>query len=285
MQIPIFISLYRALTNLVAENKLGEAFLWIPSLEGPVYARSAAEAGEWLKSIFSGSPLLGWPDTLAFLSLPLILYVSQSISQKLLQPPKDPNRVVTEQEQMSQGILNNLPLIVAFFSINVPAGLAVYWIVNNILTTLVTVAIKSSLKDDSFPPEVSQLMASVSSSKPVRDAKSGSRGDLARDDIETRPKAVGFAPKVEKENASMKVERKEEQEMSATNIVGSTRSSEKNKNGVENMNNQQQDEDSQSIPPEESNSTKAVRKRNNSNGNSNVTTASVGKSATIATKD
>lgn len=35
VQIPIFISLYRALTNLVAENKLDEPFLWIPDLEGP----------------------------------------------------------------------------------------------------------------------------------------------------------------------------------------------------------------------------------------------------------
>lgn len=35
VQIPVFISLYRALTNLVAENKLAEPFLWIPDLEGP----------------------------------------------------------------------------------------------------------------------------------------------------------------------------------------------------------------------------------------------------------
>jgi len=37
VQIPIFLSLYRALQNLVAENKLDEPFLWIPDLEGPVY--------------------------------------------------------------------------------------------------------------------------------------------------------------------------------------------------------------------------------------------------------
>ena len=37
-QIPIFISLYRALQNLVAENKLAEPFLWIPDLEGPVFS-------------------------------------------------------------------------------------------------------------------------------------------------------------------------------------------------------------------------------------------------------
>jgi YidC/Oxa1 family membrane protein insertase len=67
----------------VAENKLTEPFLWIPSLEGPIYDRPTAEAADWLKSIFAGNPLLGWHDTLAFLSLPLILYISQSISQKV----------------------------------------------------------------------------------------------------------------------------------------------------------------------------------------------------------
>ena len=161
VQIPIFISLYRALTNLVAENKLSDPFLWIPSLEGPVYSRTAAHTGDWISSITSGNPLLGWHDTLAFLSLPLILFISQSISQKLLQPARDPSKPMTDQEQMSQGLINNLPLIVAFFSLNVPAGLSVYWIVNNILTTLVTLAIKNSLKDEAFPPEVTQMMSLI----------------------------------------------------------------------------------------------------------------------------
>ena len=54
IQIPIFISLYRALQNLVAENKLDEPFLWIPDLEGPVYAKPPGESLDWIKSIVSG---------------------------------------------------------------------------------------------------------------------------------------------------------------------------------------------------------------------------------------
>ena len=38
VQIPVFLSLYRALQNLIAENKLDEPFLWIPDLEGPIYS-------------------------------------------------------------------------------------------------------------------------------------------------------------------------------------------------------------------------------------------------------
>eukprot|EP01031_Cornospumella_fuschlensis_P029843 gene29843-36033_t len=92
VQIPIFISLYRALTNLVAQNKLDEPFLWIPDLQGPVYQAPPSKAMDWIYSIFSGNPSLGWSDTLAFLSLPLILYISQTISQKVLTPPRDPNK-------------------------------------------------------------------------------------------------------------------------------------------------------------------------------------------------
>lgn len=161
VQIPIFISLYRALQNLVAENKLDEPFLWIPDLEGPVYSNPPSTSLDWLKSVFSGNPTLGWHDTLAFLSLPLILYVSQSVSMKILQPPKDPNKVLTEQEQVSQGILNQLPFIVAFFAVNVPAGLSVYWIINNILTTVITVVVKQQFSKIPVPVEVAQMMAAV----------------------------------------------------------------------------------------------------------------------------
>lgn len=194
VQIPVFISLYRALTNLVAENKIGEPFLWIPSLEGPVYSKSAAQAGEWITSVFKGNPLLGWHDTLAFLSLPLILFISQTISQKLLQPPRDPSRPMTDQEQFSQSLINNLPLIVAFFSINVPAGLSVYWIANNILTTIITTTIKNSLKDEQFPPEVAALMAKVEGSSSGGKKVQGSaavRRELVTPSV-VRPKPQGF---------------------------------------------------------------------------------------------
>ena len=161
VQIPIFISLYRALQNLVAENKLDEPFLWIPDLEGPVYSSPPGESLNWVKSIITGTPDLGWDNTLAFLTLPLILLISQTASQKILQPPKDPNKVYTDQELATQGFVNNLPFIVAFFSLNVPSGLAIYWIINNIATTLITVAVKSNIKDEDMPSEVNEIMAIV----------------------------------------------------------------------------------------------------------------------------
>jgi len=160
-QIPIFLSLYRALQNLVAENKLDEPFLWIPDLEGPVYMKPPGESLDWVKSIASGTPDLGWDDTLAFLTIPVILFISQTISTKVLQPPKDPNRVLTDQELTSQGIVNNIPFIVSFFSLNVPSGLGIYWIINNVLTTAINLAVKAGLKDEPMPVEVEKMMAAI----------------------------------------------------------------------------------------------------------------------------
>ena len=85
LQIPIFISLYRALLNLAKENALDEPFLWLPNLEGPTYG---AQNADWLFKFENWNdftPPLGWASTVAFLSLPILLIVSQKASMKLLQ--------------------------------------------------------------------------------------------------------------------------------------------------------------------------------------------------------
>merc|ERR1711871_1250071 len=161
VQIPVFLSLYRALQNLVAENKLDEPFLWIPDLEGPVYMKPPGESLDWVKSIFSGTPDLGWDDTLAFLTVPAILFVSQTISTKIMQPPKDPNRVLTDQELTSQGIINN------------------------ILTTVITQIVKANLKDEPMPMEVEKMMAAIeadtgSAGAAVKSRVSGAQAELGR---------------------------------------------------------------------------------------------------------
>ena len=122
----------------------------------------------------TGVPELGWSDTLAFLSLPVILYASQSFSSKVMAAPKDPLKVLTEQEQISQSLVNNLPFVIAFFSLNVPSGLAVYWIINNILTTAVTLVVKNQFKDDVMPAEVAQMMSIVDAPIFTRTKKSSS---------------------------------------------------------------------------------------------------------------
>ena len=78
-----------------------------------------------------GHPALGWEATAAYLSLPIILVITQTISQKILQPPPSDDPA----QQQTQQILKFLPLMIGWFALNVPAGLGVYWVFNNAITT------------------------------------------------------------------------------------------------------------------------------------------------------
>lgn len=136
-QIPIFIALYRSLLNLAGNADFNEPFLWLPSLAGPLYGQQRGM--DWLtQNWVDGVPSLGWHDTVAFLTIPAILVVTQTISQNLLSPPTpdDPKAAQTQR------ILKYLPFMVGYFSLSVPSGLGLYWITNNLISTSISLAIK-----------------------------------------------------------------------------------------------------------------------------------------------
>lgn len=138
-QIPIFIGLYRAVLTLAKDNKLNEPFLWLPNLEGPTYGADPAHGSDWiLKGWENGVPTLGWTETAAFLVIPVVLILSQSFSMKLM--------ATKDQEQPA--VLKFLPLLIGWFSLNVPAALGIYWIANNIITTALTLQIRSSVANE-----------------------------------------------------------------------------------------------------------------------------------------
>lgn len=131
--IPIWIGLYRALSNVANEGLLSEGFFWIPSLAGPttIAARQTGSGTSWLFPFVDGHPPLGWSDTLAYLVLPVLLVITQYISVQIMQPPQsnDPNL------KNSQAITKFLPLMIGYFALSVPSGLSLYWFTNNILST------------------------------------------------------------------------------------------------------------------------------------------------------
>ncbi|PHU02942.1 hypothetical protein BC332_28193 [Capsicum chinense] len=132
--IPIWIGLYRALSNVANEGLLTEGFFWIPSLAGPttIAARQTGSGTSWLFPFVDGHPPLGWSDTFAYLALPVLLVVTQYISIQIIQPAQqsdDPN------VKNSQAITKFLPLMLGYFSLSVPSGLSLYWFTNNILST------------------------------------------------------------------------------------------------------------------------------------------------------
>jgi len=139
VQIPVFIGLYRAVLELANENVLDEAFLWLPSLEGPTYGADPTKGSAWLfDNWVNGAPSLGWAETSSFLILPVALVVSQLASMEFMTPK--------EQKDQQPAFLKFLPLLIGWFSLNVPSALCVYWITNNIVTTATSVIIRNSLQ-------------------------------------------------------------------------------------------------------------------------------------------
>lgn len=139
VQIPVFVGLYRAVLDLANDNKLNEPFLWLPSLEGPVYGADPTKGSAWLfEGWTNGVPSLGWEDTIAFLILPVFLVISQFLSMELMTPP--------ESKAQQPAFLKVLPLMIGWFSLNVPSALCVYWVTNNIITTATSVIIRNNLK-------------------------------------------------------------------------------------------------------------------------------------------
>ena len=119
--------------------------------------------------------------------------------------PRDASKPMTEQEQMSQSIVNNLPFITAFFSLNVPAGLAVYWIINNILTTGITLLVRNQFKDEVMPAEVDMMMAEVDAPVLVKKQKNAPGSSELRKMalIEDNKRESGFGATLQAIEATM----------------------------------------------------------------------------------
>lgn len=151
-QIPIFLGLYRGVRLLAMDGRLEEPFLFIPSLEGPVsgpdYRGLDWLMQGWTADINGGAlpvPPLGWETTLAFLVMPVILVVLQSITMNILQPPSDDAASEEEKKTLesTQVVLKFLPLLIGFFSLQVPAGLTIYWFTSNIFTLSQSLAVRA----------------------------------------------------------------------------------------------------------------------------------------------
>jgi len=147
--LPVWIGLYRALTNVANEGLLTDGFFWIPSLAGPTsLAEREGGAGlSWLLPLQDSAPPIGWHDAGSYLVMPVLLIVSQYVSQAIISPPKsdDPS------QDQANAILKFLPLMIGWFSLNVPSGLTLYWFTNNILTTGQQVFLRNITKKVEIP--------------------------------------------------------------------------------------------------------------------------------------
>lgn len=130
VQMPIWIALYNALSQLSHEGLLYEGFFWIPSLAGPVADRGTGGGfmPPWLAPFPFGEPSIGWIPALAYLVLPVVLVISQYYMQQMMTPPNpDP------QQASMNSMMKFMPLMFGYFSLVVPSGLTLYWFTSNML--------------------------------------------------------------------------------------------------------------------------------------------------------
>ena len=132
LQMPIWIALYSALSNLASGiGSLAGAPEWVESLAGPTIS---AYHGSflWIENLAASSaPDPANPATWTLLILPVLAAVTQWIVQKMsTMPSADP-----QQQQMNR-MMEFMPIMFFVFSLQVGAGLALYWVVSNIYTVV-----------------------------------------------------------------------------------------------------------------------------------------------------
>jgi len=109
LQIPVFVGLYNALNNAI-ELRHAPFMLWITDLSSPDRL---------------GSLPLPFVDPPGIPVLTIIMGLSMLVQQWMTPAAGDP---------MQQRMMMIMPVIFTFMFINFPAGLVLYWLVNNVLT-------------------------------------------------------------------------------------------------------------------------------------------------------
>jgi YidC/Oxa1 family membrane protein insertase len=111
IQMPIFFGLYYAILAIATNPAFANAgfstsFMWIPNLAqfDPFYI------------------------------LPVVVTVTQFISQRMAMPAKIPGQQLDQQQAMMNQMMQIMPLMVGFFAWQFAAGPVIYWITQNIFS-------------------------------------------------------------------------------------------------------------------------------------------------------
>lgn len=137
IQMPILFGLYAALVA-VSPFLVNASFFWIPNLTFPSFTQgmgwivSAWQAGTNPMPDFPGG-YSGYYILIAYLILPILLIVTQFIMQKWMTPAPMGD---SDQARMSQNMSLIMTLFFGYFTLQVPAGLTLYWVTSNLLQML-----------------------------------------------------------------------------------------------------------------------------------------------------
>ena len=125
VQIPILTALYYVFTGFARSHDVVAHFLFVPNLnENPSH-----------HLLIAGVPYLPIP---AYIVFPLLAALTTFIQSKMLQmpPPLNPTDQELQTQQMQRTMVFISPLMIAWFALNVPAGLGLYWFVGNCVSII-----------------------------------------------------------------------------------------------------------------------------------------------------
>jgi YidC/Oxa1 family membrane protein insertase len=147
IQLPILWALYQSLYVLanpsVALGIQNAAFYWIPNISVPALPAPGTEpptingipmAGtQWISAAFQQQE---WGILFAYMSLPILMLVTQLLVQKMSQPSKASGATQDPQAKMMGQMMFFMPIMFAWITLGLPAGLTLYWTVSNLLAVV-----------------------------------------------------------------------------------------------------------------------------------------------------
>jgi len=125
IQMPILFGLYAALVAVgpMLENS---GFYWIKDLSFPQYN----EGLTWISVAWQAGD---YYTLVSYMVLPVLLVVTQLVMQKWMTPTPTGD---DSQSRMTQNLSLVMTLFFGYFTLQVPAGLSLYWVTSNLLQML-----------------------------------------------------------------------------------------------------------------------------------------------------
>ena len=130
IQMPVLFGLYAALVA-IGPQLANASFFWIPNLGFPTYSQGMG----WIMEAFNAGD---WYTLVAYLILPVLLMASQFVMQKWMTPamPTTSDDSSNPMGGMSKQLTYMMTFMFGFFTLQVPAGLTLYWVTSNALQML-----------------------------------------------------------------------------------------------------------------------------------------------------
>jgi YidC/Oxa1 family membrane protein insertase len=134
IQFPIWIALYQAIINLANQGALKAGFLWLPTLACPSTDATVCPNTQGLSWLWD---VANYSQTWPYFILPILTVVTQVAISRMMTPSAAPSKQSEDPTQAMMKQMNTfMPIMFGFFALQFPAGLALYWVTNNLLTGL-----------------------------------------------------------------------------------------------------------------------------------------------------